>query len=255
MMPLKESYINGQACWVENCTELELSKHFYAELFNWQYEEIVPGDPAFLKATLGGNTVAALRQKAAEPSFWNLHFSVENIEEATRLIVDAGARVEASDEIISHYASRATFTDTLGAQFSIWQKNTLAGFQEVNSPGAFCWAELCTNNFPASNDFYCSAMQWDTVAGTHDVMDYSVFKSNGKTIAGSMRTPPTLSSHVESFWGVYFMVHDSDKTARAVEQLGGEILIQPMDIPEGRFAMCRDTSGSIFNVLAIAAKN
>jgi predicted enzyme related to lactoylglutathione lyase len=254
-MPLKDSYSNGQACWAENSTDLELSKHFYAELFNWKFEEFVPGDPTFLKATLGGNLVASLRQKDAAMSFWNLHFSVENIEEAAALIVDAGAQVEVTVEKISNFASRATFTDTLGAKFSIWQKNTLAGFQEVNSLGAFCWAELCTDNFPASNDFYCAAMQWDAVQGAHDVMDYSVFKSNGKTIAGSMRTPPTAPSQVKSFWGVYFMVQDTDETARSVDHLGGEILIQPMDIPEGRFAMCRDTSGSIFNVLAIATRN
>jgi len=251
-MPLKQSYLNGQACWAENCTDLELSKQFYSTLLNWQFEEFTSGDPSVLRATLEGRTVAALRQKKDVPCFWNLHFSVDNIEEATKQIMDAGARVVKNVEKLSSHGRTATFIDTLGALFSIWQKDMTAGFEEVNSFGAFCWAELCTEDFEKSADFYCAAMPWEASSGAHDVMDYTVFKSNGKTIAGSMRTPQTVPNQIKSFWGVYFMVQDSDATAKVVESLGGEILIQPMNIPEGRIAMCRDTSGSIFSVLEMA---
>ena len=55
---------------------------------------------------------------------------------------------------------------------------------------------------------------------------------------------------VPSNWSVVFEVDDTDAAVAKVQELGGRVLMEPMEIPEvGRFAVVADTWGAVFQVI------
>jgi predicted enzyme related to lactoylglutathione lyase len=49
-------------------------------------------------------------------------------------------------------------------------------------------------------------------------------------------------------WSVGFWIADADKAVTTAEQLGGEVLMGPTDVPGFRMAMLRDPQGAAFSV-------
>ena len=54
-------------------------------------------------------------------------------------------------------------------------------------------------------------------------------------------------------WGVYFSVEDCDASVERVQELGGRLIVPPMDIPPGRFAVVADPAGAVFTVMFVNA--
>ncbi|MBO0866732.1 MAG: VOC family protein, partial [Mycobacterium sp.] len=51
-------------------------------------------------------------------------------------------------------------------------------------------------------------------------------------------------------WHVYFAVDDADATATKAAEGGGQVMVQPFDIPSvGRSAVLTDPQGAVFSVL------
>ena len=57
--------------------------------------------------------------------------------------------------------------------------------------------------------------------------------------------PADLPPH----WGVYFAVDDVDTSVALVKALGGSVLMGPIDMQAGRFAVVADPYGAYFSVL------
>ncbi|HEY7626053.1 MAG TPA: VOC family protein, partial [Ilumatobacteraceae bacterium] len=58
--------------------------------------------------------------------------------------------------------------------------------------------------------------------------------------------PAVMPNH----WLVYFAVDDCDAAAERVGELGGEVTMQPTDVPPGRFALVKDPQGAMFGIIA-----
>ena len=68
------------------------------------------------------------------------------------------------------------------------------------------------------------------------------------TNVGGCTTPPMAG--VPNHWHVYFAVEDADATAAKAAAEGGNVAVQPFDIPTvGRSAVLTDPQGAMFSVL------
>ena len=116
--------------------------------------------------------------------------------------------------------------------------------------GAFSWFELMTSDVEGAKEFYAKLFNWTTEAlemegGTA----YNVVKVDGEGTGGIMGIPPQ-AGQMPSMWGIYITVDDVDATARAVKDLGGQVLMGPQDIPEvGRFYVFQDPQGAILSAI------
>ena len=52
-------------------------------------------------------------------------------------------------------------------------------------------------------------------------------------------------------WSISFWVADADQAAARAQELGGTVLLPPMDIPVGRFAIVADPQGAVFSASAV----
>jgi uncharacterized protein len=114
--------------------------------------------------------------------------------------------------------------------------------------GSFVWHELMTSDVGRSRDFYSRLFGWSMQE--EEMMPgflYTVI-SNREDMHGGMMALTPEHGETPPHWMVYISVEDVDATAEQTEDLGGEILVPPNDIPVGRWALLRDPTGASFAI-------
>jgi uncharacterized protein len=119
--------------------------------------------------------------------------------------------------------------------------------------GAFSWAELVTSDPIAAVAFYGRLFGWTSQDMDMGGGSYHVVKAGEAQVAGVMAPPPGAPS-MPPAWGCYVTVNDIDATAALCVELGGKILVPPMDVPGvGRMAVMQDPQGAVISAMTYSA--
>ncbi len=114
--------------------------------------------------------------------------------------------------------------------------------------GAFSWSELTTPDPAAAAEFYGAMFGWTVSAPEPHMGDYRVASVGGTMVAG-LSAPFPGAPPAPPAWGVYVTVDDADASAARCAELGGQVLVAPMDVPTvGRRAVLKDPQGAVFSV-------
>jgi predicted enzyme related to lactoylglutathione lyase len=147
----------------------------------------------------------------------------------------------------------AVFADPTGAVFCVWQPGTHTGAELVNQPVGFCWNELATRDLAKAKDFYTKVFDWGIKSNQMpDGSEYVEWQVAGRSIAGGAGMGAMYPPQVPAHWLVYFAVANTDDTLKHVQDLGGNVVMPAMDIPQGRFAILTDPQGANFAVIQLA---
>ncbi len=117
------------------------------------------------------------------------------------------------------------------------------------TPGRFCWCELATSDADAATAFYSEFFNWTTethpMGGGHG--DYTMLRLNGKDVGGLYKLMPEQASQgVPPHWLSYVGVADVDAATEKAKSLGGNCLMEPLDIMDkGRMSVIQDPSGAV----------
>jgi hypothetical protein len=119
------------------------------------------------------------------------------------------------------------------------------------STGMFCWQEIATRDTAAAKSFYTNIFKWEAkdvpMPGEGGV--YTLLQKDGKDIAGLYQMAGPQFEGVPPHWAVYMWADDVDASAAKVMELGGAVVVDPMDVPGvGRMAVCKDPQGGHFSV-------
>ena len=68
-----------------------------------------------------------------------------------------------------------------------------------------------------------------------------------------MTMPAEVPAEVPAYWLTYFGTADCDATVAAATGDGATLVVGPIDIPVGRFAVLSDPTGAMFAVIALAS--
>jgi uncharacterized protein len=255
-MPKKTEYAQGTPSWVDlQTTDQAAAKQFYASLLGWGYDDTpAPGGGAvYSMATVNGESVAAIAPMppgapAGMPPMWNTYIAVDDVDAAVDKVAPAGGQVLMPPTDIGDAGRMAFVTDPTGAAVGLWQANQHIGATLVSEPGAIFWNELITDKPDSALAFY------ETVVGlTHSTVEmapgqnYMLLKVGGTDVGGCIE--PQMAD-VPNHWHVYFGVNDADATAAEATAGGGQVIVEPFDIPSvGRAAVLADPQGAVFSVL------
>lgn len=112
--------------------------------------------------------------------------------------------------------------------------------------GVPCWADLTTPDVAAAKTFYADVLGW-TYQGTEaDDGGYAIAEARG---AAAAAIGPAQHEGVPTAWALYIATDDADKTAAAITEHGGTVLLPPGDVgPMGRMLVAADPSGAPFGV-------
>ena len=109
-------------------------------------------------------------------------------------------------------------------------------------PGEPTWIDLGSHDMEAAITFYRALFGWTVARGGEELGGYSMFLQDGKQVGG---VGPHMAASQPPSWSTYLSVEDIDKTATLVQDNGGQILMDPMQVMEfGRMAVFADPSGA-----------
>jgi uncharacterized protein len=270
----RDGYIQGVPSWVDTSQpDPEAAVDFYSGLFGWEFEDVMPADSPgkyFIGRLRGGDVAAvgSIPDGAPPMAMWNTYIWVDDADATAFKIFDAGGAVLMEPFDIMDAGRMGVFTDPEGAPFCIWQAKQHRGAQIVNEPGSVNFNTLATRDVDAAQKFYGAVFGWQTLDlgngaamwalrayGDHlEAADPGLRERMAETgapkgfedvVAGIDRIPdnqPDTPAH----WGVTFAVDDADATAAKAKELGGTVIVEPMDAPWVRMTVITDPQGATF---------
>lgn len=117
------------------------------------------------------------------------------------------------------------------------------------TPGAPCWIDLMTSDIATARQFYGELFGWEYETGDEKKYGgYTTARKNGKTVAGLMQKDDDQTG-MPDVWSTYLLSDDATATAASVTANGGQVYVEPMDVPEqGHMAVFADASGAAIGV-------
>jgi uncharacterized protein len=270
----RDGYLPGVPCWVDTSQpDPEAAVAFYGGLFGWDFEDMMPPDSEgrYFVARLHGGDVAAggsQPEEAPPAALWNTYVWVESADDAAAKVRDAGGNVvmEPFDVLVA--GRMAMFTDPEGAAFCVWQAREHKGARIVNEPGSLIFNGLNTRDVDGARSFYGSVFGWDTLdlgggAAMWTLPGYGDFLEQADPglrarmagagapegfadVVAAMNPIADDQPDTPAHWSVTFAVDDADATAERAAELGGQLVVPPVDAPWVRMTVITDPQGATF---------
>jgi predicted enzyme related to lactoylglutathione lyase len=112
--------------------------------------------------------------------------------------------------------------------------------------GAPCWVDLGAPDVDQAKEFYTKLFGWAYIDTGEAGGGYQLATLRGKQVAG---LGPKPQNPGPSAWTVYLWVNDAAAAAARVNEAGGTVFMQPMDVPNaGRVAVVADSTGAVFGL-------
>lgn len=117
-------------------------------------------------------------------------------------------------------------------------------------PNAFFWYDVMTTDTKAAQKFYCDVVGWTAQDVSVSGQTYIALNTHGQGVAGMMPIPEEAAKHgVPPAWMGYIAVDDVDAAAKRIQQEGGKVMREPVEVPGIiRFAVVADPQGAGFLV-------
>lgn len=273
-MPERDHYIPGVPCWVDTSQpDPEAVLDFYGGLFGWELTDEMPegSEGRYFMARLHGGDVAAVG--SAPPGSpptptWNTYIAVADADDAAAKVRAAGGTVVMEPFDIMDAGRMAVFADPEGAVFSVWQARDMIGAKVVNEAGSLNFNGLNTHDAGAAKAFYGAVFGWTTLdvgggmemwtlPGYGDDLERDnpdlrkmVAESGGppgfEDVVASIAPIPADQPDAPAHWSVTFAVDDADATAARAAELGGTVVVPPLDAPWVRMSVLADPGGASF---------
>jgi len=254
-VPERDGYIAGVPCWVDTSQpDPDAAAAFYGGLFGWEFEDAMPAgsDGSYLVARLRGGDVAAVsaQPEGAPPqATWNTYIWVEDADGAAAQAREAGGSVLSEPFEVMDAGRMAVLADPEGAAFCVWQARAHRGAGIVNEPGSLSFNVLNTRDPEVAKRFYGALFGWTTLdlgSGEFWTMrtygDYLEALTPGtrertaelgaagfEDVVAAITRIAADDADTLAHWSVTFSTDDADATAAKTADLGGTVLVAPVD--------------------------
>jgi predicted enzyme related to lactoylglutathione lyase len=282
-MAERDGYIPGVPCWIDTSQpDPGAAVDFYSGLFGWEFEDMMPpGSPGryFIARIRGGDVAAvgSIPEGAPPMAMWNTYIWVESADETASKALDAGGTVVMEPFDIMEAGRMAVFADPEGAVFCAWQAKQHKGARIVNEHGSLNFNGLNTRDPEAAKAFYGSVFGWQTLAlpggfemwtlpgyGDHLERDNPGLRkgmaemgapAGFEDVVASLNPIPDDQPDTPPHWDVTFAVDDADAIAEKAAELGGKVILPPLDAPWVRMTVIADPQGATFTASKFVPEN
>jgi predicted enzyme related to lactoylglutathione lyase len=272
-VPERDGYIPGVPCWVDTThPDPKAAADFYSGLFGWETEDVMPPDAPgeYYVGRIRGRDVAALGStpEGAPPmAMWNTYIWVDSADDAAAKVRDAGGNVVTEPFDVLDSGRMAVVADPEGAMFCVWQAKQHRGSQVVNEHGSVNFNGLNTRDLEGAKAFYGEVFGWTTLGlggfqawtlpgyGDHLEENDPGLRERVRELGGpegfedvvaSLSPIPDDQPDMPPHWNVTFAADDANATAAKAQELGGDVLVPPVDVPWSRITVLRDPQGAMF---------
>lgn len=243
----------GSFCWIELATsDQPAAKNFYRELFGWTPEDnpMGPGEIYTIfklkdRSAAAAYTLRPDQRQRGVPVHWSLYIAVEDCDTSAKRAAELGGTVLMQPFDVMTAGRMAVIHDPTGAVFSLWQPGGTPGIGVHNEEGAFCWADLLTQDRERAAAFYSELLGW---AIEKEGDGYWHIK-NGEHHIGGMPPSQSLPPGTHTHWSVYFHTEDCEAKTAQAKGLGARIFMPSTRMEGvGTMSVVEDPQGATFYI-------
>jgi predicted enzyme related to lactoylglutathione lyase len=241
--------------WYELLTsDPDAAAAFYGAVLGWKVNATGEGPVDYRIITMNGVAVGGLMTLPAEAASagmrpgWFGYINVADVDASVTRIVAAGGAVHMPAMDVPGIGRFAMLADPQGARIYVM---TPTGTGPATSfapqiPGHGGWHELHARDWASALAFYSAQFGWNKV----DALDmgplgtYLLFNfGSGEMVGGIMND----ANAPRPYWLYYFVVDDIEAAHQRVKANGGEVLMEPHQVPGGAWIFpARDPQGAMF---------
>lgn len=249
----------GAVAWIDiSTTDIEAVRPFYESVLGWRLEDAGEENGHYQLAHVGDRLIAGIMPVTPESApmvpgtrdAWIVSLAVPDVEAAVARARAQGATVHHEPMELPDGGLFAFLSDPTGVDVGLMQiaedsVPTLDG----HTPGSPAWAELWSDDWSRSRDFYTRVVGWEL----NDDMVSDTFRYARHMIDGEPAialADAALEDSVEGGrWHVYFKVDDVDAAVARVEAAGGRAASTVDETPFGRLVTVTDPTGAVFRLI------
>lgn len=255
---------NDTFFWYELMTsDPKAAEAFYAKVVGWT-PQAWDGPMPYTIMNAGDQGVGGIMALPEEAkangcaSGWVGYVKVADVDGALANVRAAGGKVQREPDDIPNVGRFAVVADPQGATFMLLQPSG-PEMPEVppQTPGHVGWHELYTSDHEKGMAFYEKVFGWvkEEAIDMGPMGKYQLFadarQKDCGAVGGMMNLPPTVPVPV---WGFYFVVGPIDEATQRVKEAGGEVFMEPMQVPGGAWIINgRDPQGAYFALVGSKA--
>ena len=226
---------------------------FYGAVVGWTTQDAGIPNADYQYFMLGECQIAGMMAITEEMCadarpFWGGYIGVDDTDAYAAKIEQLGGKVLRAPEDIKGVGRFAVTADPHGAMFMLFtpQEKSRVEPPAPSTPGVIGWRELNAGDGAEALAFYTELFGWDK-AGEVDMGPMGTYYlfGIGEQMLGGMMTK--LEHLPYPFWQYYFNVDDINTALERVKANGGEILMEPHEVPGGSWILIgRDPQGAAF---------
>jgi predicted enzyme related to lactoylglutathione lyase len=248
----------GRFVWYDLLTtDPDQAVNFYTKVVDWgttQWGDGAEGMPPYTmwtanNAPLGG--VMPLPEEAKKmgaPPHWLPYIGTPDTDATAARAQQLGGRLLNGPMDIPTVGRFAVLQDPQGAVFAVFTaEGDAPGHEGEPKVGEFSWNELTTTDYEGAFKFYSELFGWekDTAMDMGPQGIYQMYKRNGQMLGGMMNKPAEMPG--PPAWLCYTRVADVAESVAEAKRNGGQILLEPMEVPGGdMIAVGMDPQGAAF---------
>jgi predicted enzyme related to lactoylglutathione lyase len=233
----------GRFCWYELLTtDLEGAQDFYRQVVGWETGTWQGEGPPYITWNNNGTPLGGVMQLPDDaladgaPAHWMPYLSTPDVDATTARAEELGGSVIHRMEIpeVGHIS---VLRDPGGAVFTAYQPSGhTPGHDGPPALGEFSWHELIAGDLEAAWSFYSDLFGWEktTQMDMGEAGIYQMYGRDGKELGGMMTRSDDMPPPC---WGLYILVSDVHASAEVVKELGGSVVVGPMEVPGGEFIL------------------
>lgn len=245
---------HGTPAWMDLSTsDVEAAIGFYTALLGWTVTRAQTPMGLYAIGAVGELEVGGMMEPVpveGMPAFWTVFFTVDDVDATVAAVEAAGGTVlEPAFDLPD--ARIAVVADPTGATFGLIRGLRADGAYLDQGPGTVRWVELLTRDLAAAETFYAQLFGWKatTDGGDDEGGGYTIFSLDDAELTGMMLMPEQVPAEVPAYWSAYFAVGDVAASVARSAELGGSVVVAPMEVDGDRFAVLEDPQGAVFGLL------
>lgn len=224
---------------------------FYMAVMGWDTDVTPTPNGPYTVCKIGRPGIAGIMNKPQPqmPTAWTYYVTVDDVDAIAEKVPALGGKVVLPKMELPKVGALIGIMDPTNC-FIIaiqWDFGPMEGMPEPNfadsqkTEGAFSWFECQTSDPLAVSEFYTELFGWTIEKSDMGVGPYYMVKIGDESFAGICGLP---SPETPPHWGAYTTTKDLDATIAAINEHGGTVPMEPIQIPNvGRFVAFQDPTG------------
>ena len=244
----------GRFCWYELLTtDLEGAQDFYRGVVGWETGPWQGEGPPYITWINDGTPIGGVMTlpdnaiQGGVPPHWLPYVSTPDVDATAEKAAGLGATIHHRMEL-PEIGRLAVMADPGGAVFTAYEPAGITpGHDGPPATGECSWHELISSNWEISWPFYSELFGWEKTGrmdmGGHGI--YQMYGRKGVPLGGMMTRSEEMPPPC---WFLYMSVPDVYASVAVIEELGGTIVTQPMQVPNegGHILHGVDPQGAAF---------